>query len=175
MKAIILAAGALTLGLATTAIAATMSATVNMISASGVGAEIGAIEFTDTPQGLRITPNLTGLPAGPRGFHIHENASCAPGLRDGQNVAGLAAGGHYDPARTGKHMGPQHADGHRGDMPVLMVGTDGRATQAVVAPHLKTQDLAGRSVMVHAGGDNFSDQPEPLGGGGGRIACGLIK
>jgi superoxide dismutase, Cu-Zn family len=29
--------------------------------------------------------------------------------------------------------------------------------------------------MVHAGGDNFSDQPEPLGGGGGRIACGIIK
>jgi superoxide dismutase, Cu-Zn family len=175
MKANFLAAGAMTLGLATTAMAASMSATVNMISATGVGAEIGSIEFTDTPQGLRITPNLSGLPAGERGFHIHENASCAPGQRDGQNVAGLAAGGHYDPDRTGKHMGPQHTDGHRGDMPVLTVGADGRATQAVVAPHLKTGDLAGRSVMVHAGGDNYSDQPEPLGGGGGRIACGIIK
>jgi len=27
--------------------------------------------------------------------------------------------------------------------------------------------------MIHAGGDNYSDQPEPLGGGGGRIACGV--
>jgi Cu-Zn family superoxide dismutase len=174
MKAILLAAGALTL-LATTAMAATMTAAVNTITASGIGAAIGTIEFTDTPQGLRITPNLTGLPAGPRGFHIHENANCGPGQRDGQSVAGLAAGGHYDPTRTGKHMGPQHTDGHRGDMPVLVVGADGRATQAVMAPHLKTDDLAGRSVMVHAGGDNYSDQPEPLGGGGGRIACGLIR
>jgi Cu-Zn family superoxide dismutase len=29
--------------------------------------------------------------------------------------------------------------------------------------------------MVHAGGDNYSDQPKPLGGGGDRIACGLIR
>jgi Cu-Zn family superoxide dismutase len=28
--------------------------------------------------------------------------------------------------------------------------------------------------MVHAGGDNHSDHPQPLGGGGGRIACGVI-
>ena len=29
--------------------------------------------------------------------------------------------------------------------------------------------------MVHAGGDNNSDQPEKLGGGGARVACGLIS
>jgi Cu-Zn family superoxide dismutase len=29
--------------------------------------------------------------------------------------------------------------------------------------------------MIHAGGDNFMDHPEPLGGGGGRIACGVAK
>ncbi|MEW3305172.1 hypothetical protein MZT66_26250 [Escherichia coli] len=26
----------------------------------------------------------------------------------------------------------------------------------------------------HAGGDNHDDHPEPLGGGGARIACGII-
>nr|MBP8027895.1 superoxide dismutase [Acinetobacter sp.] len=25
------------------------------------------------------------------------------------------------------------------------------------------------------GGDNYADQPKPLGGGGERIACGLIQ
>ncbi len=35
-------------------------------------------------------------------------------------------------------------------------------------------DLAGRSVMVHAGGDNHADHPAPL-GGGARMACGVIK
>jgi Cu-Zn family superoxide dismutase len=28
--------------------------------------------------------------------------------------------------------------------------------------------------MIHEGGDNYSDQPKPLGGGGARIACGVI-
>lgn len=28
--------------------------------------------------------------------------------------------------------------------------------------------------MVHAGGDNYADDPKPLGGGGARIACGSI-
>jgi len=41
--------------------------------------------------------------------------------------------------------------------------------------HLKVKDLKGRAVMVHAGGDNFSDQPAALGGGGARVACGVIE
>jgi Cu-Zn family superoxide dismutase len=32
-----------------------------------------------------------------------------------------------------------------------------------------------RSLMIHAGGDNYADQPAPLGGGGTRVACGVIK
>ena len=28
--------------------------------------------------------------------------------------------------------------------------------------------------MIHAGGDNHADHPAPLGGGGGRIVCGVI-
>ena len=35
--------------------------------------------------------------------------------------------------------------------------------------------LRGKSVVIHAGGDNYSDQPQPLGGGGARIACGVIE
>jgi Cu-Zn family superoxide dismutase len=28
--------------------------------------------------------------------------------------------------------------------------------------------------MVHVGGDNHADHPQPLGGGGVRFACGVI-
>ncbi len=28
--------------------------------------------------------------------------------------------------------------------------------------------------MIHAGGDNCADLPEKVGGGGARIACGVI-
>lgn len=49
------------------------------------------------------------------------------------------------------------------------------ATQPVLAPRLKLSDLSGRALMIHAGGDNHSDQPAMLGGGGARIICGVIK
>ena len=51
----------------------------------------------------------------------------------------------------------------------------GKATKAVVVPHLTVSDVKSRSIMIHAGGDNYSDQPAPLGGGGARIACGVVK
>jgi Cu-Zn family superoxide dismutase len=147
---------------------------MNLISDQGVGASIGTDTLTDTPQGLKLAPALSGLTPGNHGFHIHEKPSCAAGLKDGKPAPGLAAGGHYDPASAGKHEGPV-GKGHLGDLPVLTVGTDGKATETVVAPRLKTGDVKGRSLMIHAGGDNYSDVPEKLGGGGGRIACGVIK
>jgi Cu-Zn family superoxide dismutase len=29
--------------------------------------------------------------------------------------------------------------------------------------------------MVHAGGDNYADEPQKLGGGGARVACGVAE
>ncbi len=148
--------------------------TMNRIDASGVGAAIGTIALADSPQGLVIKPALTGLPPGDHGFHVHENPDCGAKEKDGKRVAGLAAGGHYDPTRSGKHEGPK-GHGHLGDLPVLVVAANGSATAQMTAPRLKLADLKGRSLMIHEGGDNYADQPKALGGGGGRIACGLIK
>ena len=33
--------------------------------------------------------------------------------------------------------------------------------------------VSGRALVIHAGGDNYTDQPEN-GGGMGRIACGVV-
>lgn len=147
---------------------------MNLINDQGAGASIGTVTLTDTPEGLKLAPALSGLTPGNHGFHIHEKPECAAGLKDGKPAPGLAAGGHYDPASTGKHEGPA-GKGHLGDLPILTVGADGRATETVVAPRLKTGDVKGRSLIIHAGGDNYADVPEKLGGGGGRIACGVIK
>jgi Cu-Zn family superoxide dismutase len=54
------------------------------------------------------------------------------------------------------------------------VDAEGSATQPVLAPRLKLSDLPGRALMLHAGGDNHADHPAALGGGGARIACGVI-
>ena len=36
---------------------------------------------------------------------------------------------------------------------------------------LKLADVQGHALMIHAGGDNYSDTPKPLGGGGDRIVA----
>lgn len=146
-----------------------------MIDAKGVGPEIGTLTLSDSRGGLHVVPKLAGLPPGQRGFHVHENPDCGPGMKDGKMQAGLAAGGHYDPRATGKHVGPTGDAGHRGDLPVLDVAADGTATQPANALRLSVNEVRGRAFVIHEGGDNFSDQPKPLGGGGGRIACGVVS
>lgn len=140
----------------------------------GVGPAVGQVTITETPYGVVFTPALTGLPPGLHGFHVHENPSCEPKDQDGKSVPALSAGGHYDPAGTKRH-GTPWGDGHLGDLPALYVDALGNANNPVLAPRLKMSDVKGRSLMVHAGGDNHSDHPAPVGGGGTRIVCGVIQ
>lgn len=159
--------------LAGTAHAAETTVNMQMADAKGVGASVGSVRIVDTPHGLAFFPNLQGLQPGLHGFHVHENPSCEPAMKDGAPVPALAAGGHLDPKNTKRH-GLPWGDGHLGDLPALFVAADGKATNPVLAPRLKMADVAKRSLMVHAGGDNHSDHPEALGGGGARVACGVI-
>ncbi|RJQ50667.1 MAG: superoxide dismutase [Cu-Zn] SodC2 [Nitrospiraceae bacterium] len=145
-----------------------------LLAGEGTGKETGTVTATDTQYGLLLVPMLSGLIPGLHGFHVHQNPDCGPAIKEGKPVAGLAAGGHYDPAGSGKHEGP-YGNGHTGDLPALHVDSYGKAALPVLAPRLKVLDLTGRSLMVHSGGDNYSDMPEKLGGGGARAACGVIK
>jgi len=157
--------------------AATHAATVvemRFVDARGVGQAAGQISITETPYGLVFTPAIDGLPPGVHGFHVHEKPNCAPAEKDGKMTAAAAAGGHYDPDGTRRHDAPW-GEGHLGDLPALYVGSDGSAVHPVLAPRLGTADLQGRSLMVHAGGDNYADEPAPLGGGGPRLLCGVIE
>lgn len=145
-----------------------------LTTSSGTGQTVGTIAVKDTPYGALFTPALVGLTPGLHGFHVHENANCGPKEKAGTMVPGLAAGGHYDPAGTGRHEGP-YGDGHLGDLPPLYVDDKGQAKHPVLAPRLKVSDLKGRSLMMHAGGDNYADHPAKLGGGGPRKACGVVR
>ncbi len=160
--------------LAPSAFAANVSVDMHLIDETGIGKSIGPIHVEDSRHGLVLAPGLTGLPPGEHGFHVHQNPSCEPEKKDGRSTPGLAAGGHFDPFDTGKHEGPT-GNGHLGDLPVLWVDPDGSAKLPVIAPRLKVANLKGRALVIHAGGDNYSDDPKPLGGGGARIACGIVK
>lgn len=150
-----------------------VTVTVNTVDATGVGASLGTVELRDSEKGLQVIPHLTGLVPGEHGFHIHENPDCGPKEKDGKMVAALAAGGHFDPRSTGKHLGP-HGGGHQGDLPKLEVAADGTATKTSFVEGVTVADVGNRSIMIHAGGDNYADIPAPLGGGGARVACGVI-
>ena len=154
--------------------AASLQVPVNLVSADGAPQPVGSITISESAYGLIFTPDLKSLPMGVHGFHIHENGSWEAGVKDGVKVAALAAGGHFDPEKTGKHLGP-YADGHLGDLPALYVNMDGTSNNPVLAPRLKSlAQIQGHALMIHAGGDNHSDMPKPLGGGGDRVACGVI-
>lgn len=155
--------------------AETLSVDMNKVNDQGVASSVGTVKIESTDEGLVFRPDLSGLNAGAHGFHVHANGSCQPAEKDGKQAAAVAAGGHWDPKNTGKH-GEPWGDGHMGDLPALMVDGDGKASQPVLAPRLKSLgDIKGLALMVHKGGDNHSDHPQPLGGGGARVACGVIE
>lgn len=140
---------------------------VKMVATDASKSDVGIVMITETPHGLLFTPQLKGLVPGMHGFHIHQNPSC--------DDHGMAAGGHFDPDKTGKHLGPYNDKGHLGDLPVLYVGADGTASVPVLAPRLKSiADIKKHALMIHEGGDTYSEPPT-LGGGGSRMECGLIQ
>lgn len=157
---------------ASTAWAAEITVPLYFTAVSGIEKAVGTVTLSETKYGLLFTPHLSGLTPGLKpgahGFHVHQNHSCADN--------GMAAGGHLDPQQTGKHLGPYNDNGHLGDLPVLIVNQDGTANVPVLAPRLhKFTEITGHSLMIHNGGDNYSDSPEKLGGGGTRMVCGVVN
>lgn len=172
----LLAAALTVCALGTAHAAESVTVDLNQATEKGAGAAVGKVVVTESEYGLVFTPTLTGLQPGVHGFHLHMNPSCDAAEVDGKLTPAGAAGGHWDPKKTGKHGYPWEDGNHLGDLPALFVTADGKATQPVLAPRLKKlSELDGHALMVHAGGDNHADHPAPLGGGGARVACGVIK
>lgn len=149
---------------------------VNMqrVNNNGVGESIGTVRLAQTEYGVELTPRLSGLSPGLHGFHLHETPDCGTRKKDGEKVVpGGAAGSHYNPTKSEGH-GTPWGDGHIGDLPALHVNAEGKADHPVLAPRLTLEQVTNRSLVVHAGADNYADHPKPLGGGGRRVACGVI-
>src|ERR1700712_3056760 len=155
--------------------AADVTVTMHKLTQDGTSETLGTITPPDSPAGTTFKFALHGLPPGPHGFHIHDNANCDPTLLNGIRIPGGAAGSHFDPDHTAKHEGPM-GEGHLGDLPLLVAEPNGTATQTLTAPRIKDIDmLKGHALIIHIGDDNYGDSPAILGGGGGRFACGLVE
>ena len=173
MKTLALAAATL-FCVATPAFAAKpVKVKLDFVTADGVGKPAGTITIKETKDGVTLMTDLKGLPPGEHGFHMHEKASCDPADKDGKKTAAQAAGGHFDPDATKAHKGPG-GGGHKGDLPKITASDKGVSKEKLEVKGLTLADFAGHSLMIHEGGDNYSDTPKPLGGGGTRIVCGVV-
>lgn len=135
------------------------------------GTAAGKATFKDRPDGVWMTVEASGLPAGAHGIHLHMTGSCkAPDF--------ASAAGHWNP--MGKKHGLESPDGaHMGDLPNLMVGADGKGKleTLVKGAHLDSSatgllDSDGTALVIHAGPDD--NHTDPSGNSGGRIACGVV-
>jgi superoxide dismutase, Cu-Zn family len=137
------------------------------------GKDLGTVSFTQTKSGLlRIVVEMTGIPPGQHGFHVHEKGACDPASKF------ATAGAHYS---GGKEHGVEHQGGpHAGDLPNVNVGQDGilkaeffSYTLSIAEGENPLTDADGSSVMIHAGADDHATQPG--GDAGDRIACGVVQ
>lgn len=131
------------------------------------GAEVGTAMAMEVAGGLRYTLDVRGLPAGTHGAHVHTVGRCdAPDF--------TTAGGHWNPTAA-KHGSMNPAGPHEGDLPNLLIGSDGRGTLGVTIPGgtiATLLDTDGAAIVVHAGPDDL--MTDPAGNSGGRIACGVF-
>lgn len=94
----------------------------------------------------------------PYAIHIHEGNTCT-------NGEFLGAGVHYNPTNENHPM-------HAGDLPPLF-SNNGYSYMSVFTNKFTPEEIIGKTVIIHARGDDFISQPS--GGSGARIACGVIQ
>jgi Cu-Zn family superoxide dismutase len=137
------------------------------------GQEIGKATLTQTTSGVLIDIDVSNIPNGEHGFHIHETGVCdgADGFK--------SAGGHFNPSQH-QHGYLAERGPHAGDMPNQFSAADGKLRAQVLNPNVSLADGAtsvldadGSALVIHADPDDYRSQP--TGNAGDRIACAVIK
>jgi superoxide dismutase, Cu-Zn family len=136
------------------------------------GQSLGQVTVVQEANGVKLTVNFNGIPAGQHGIHFHQVGKCdTPGF--------TTAGEHYNP--TGKQHGTQNSAGaHAGDIdgnltaPANGNGTFETTTNAVTltAGNTTLFDSDGTALVIHANADDL--RTDPSGNSGGRIACAVL-
>ena len=145
------------------------TAHAGLITADGTA--VGQARFVEAAGGVRLKVDVTGLPAGSHGIHLHAVGTCtAPDF--------ASAGGHWNP--MGRVHGSDAAGGaHLGDLPNIVIDASGKGHLDTLVKGatfesgaLALLDSDGTALVVHAGPDDY--RTEPSGNSGARLACGVV-
>ena len=156
---------------ATSRHAAPRSASATLVDAGG--RTVGTVQLEERPTGgVALTGALHDLPPGAHGIHLHAVGRC-----DGASSF-ASAGGHFNPGAR-KHGLDSPEGPHAGDLPVVVVAPDGRATLNAATERVtlgdgptSLLDSDGTALVMHAAADD--QRTDPSGGSGARIACGVV-
>ena len=140
-----------------------------MIGSLGDSGVTGMAVFTQNGDQITFMAEIQGATPGLHAIHIHAYGDCS-------SPDGKSAGGHWNPTDVA-HGKWGEGEFHLGDIGNITVGEDGtgRITLTTDLWEIGTGsdiDVVGRSIIVHAGADDFISQPS--GAAGARIGCGVI-
>ena len=149
------------------AAAQTAGATATLLDQSGTN--LGTLTLVEMDGGVHVSGELTGVPNGEHGFHIHETGICDAAAKF------ESAGAHFEPGDH-KH-GSENPDGpHAGDLTNVTADDDGKAVVEVHNTSVTLEQLLdadGSAVVLHADLDDY--KTDPSGNSGDRFACGVIE
>lgn len=143
------------------------AATAVLMDQSGV--TLGTLELTEMEGGVHITGELTNVPNGDHGIHIHETGMCDTATQF------ETAGGHYEPAEH-QHGSENPAGPHAGDLLNITANDDGEATVDLHNENVTIAELVegdGSAIVLHSDPDDYETDPD--GNAGDRFACGIIQ
>ncbi|MBL0310621.1 MAG: superoxide dismutase family protein [Bacteroidetes bacterium] len=147
----------------------TLKAVANIMAKSNSNVA-GTVTFTQTGDLVTMVADISGLTPGNHAIHIHANGDCSA-------ADGSSAGGHWNPTNV-NHGKWGTAPFHLGDIGNIMADSNGVGTYSretdLWCIHCAdaNKDITGKSIIIHAGVDDFSSQP--AGAAGARIGCGEI-
>jgi len=146
--------------------AAAVTKAVCVVHPLGDSKAKGKVTFVKQADGVMVTAEISGLTPGDHGFHVHE-------WGDASSADGMSAGGHFNPGGH-QHGRPDATERHAGDFGNLTADAQGNAKYSRVDKAMTlegTTSVIGRSIIIHANKDDFS---QPTGNAGGRVAIGVI-
>lgn len=148
---------------------AAQSAHADIVNAQGQ--KIGTATLHPSASGVRIDVEVSQLPPGTHGIHIHTVGKC-------EGPAFASAGGHFNP--TANKHGKDNPEGpHAGDL--LNIEADAKGTaKASVSDSTVTLGggpnslfhEGGTALVIHEKADDY--KTDPSGNSGARIACGVV-